>query len=147
MQIHEFQVSGHPNITATHKSTLEFTKENNVTLRGDCILGVSATTSLYDLPEEMKQAIQKGNEMEVELLIDGEKIVIKGRGHKNLLLSNKQAMVIRKSEFTCPRTLMIDADAAAKDIPNSVLAKMKNPNKTMIIKIYVLDSTQTSTQA
>lgn len=147
MLIHEFQVSGHPNITAKHKSTLEFTKENNVTLRGDCILGVGATTSLYDLPEEMKQAIQKGNEMHVELIIDSEKIVIKGKGHKNLLLLSKQDMVIRKSEFTCPRTLMIDADTAAKDIPNSVVAKMKKPNKTMIVKIYVLDSTQTSIHA
>ena len=37
-----FLAFGHKNITANHKTTLEFTKENSVTKKGDCIIGVNS---------------------------------------------------------------------------------------------------------
>ncbi len=44
---YSFTAWGHENITANHKRTLEFTKDNELSLEGDCILGVSANFSIY----------------------------------------------------------------------------------------------------
>ncbi|MCD6301577.1 MAG: DUF371 domain-containing protein, partial [Staphylothermus sp.] len=49
---------GHPNIRATHKTTLEITKEPHVTPRGDCIIAVNATKATKDLDPELKNIIR-----------------------------------------------------------------------------------------
>ena len=50
-----FRCFGHKNIRATHKSTLEFTFDETLTVKGDCIVGVKANSSLSDMPELMKK--------------------------------------------------------------------------------------------
>ena len=50
----EIQFSGHENIRSNHKKTIEITKEAELTLRGDCIIGVCATSSCFDLPSSLK---------------------------------------------------------------------------------------------
>ena len=44
---YKFKAYGHPNITAKHKTTLEFTKDKELSLRGDCIVGVKSD---FELP-------------------------------------------------------------------------------------------------
>ena len=44
--IYKFNAYGHPNILGTHKTTFEFTKDNELTLNGDCIVGVKADFEL-----------------------------------------------------------------------------------------------------
>ena len=39
---YNFTVRGHNNVLALHKNTVEFTKDKELTLNGDCILGVDA---------------------------------------------------------------------------------------------------------
>lgn len=46
---------GHPNIKATHRTTIEVTKDNYLTGRGDCILGIDADKSLKDMKEFLDQ--------------------------------------------------------------------------------------------
>ncbi|MGB9674949.1 MAG: DUF371 domain-containing protein, partial [Nanopusillaceae archaeon] len=36
-------VKGHKLVKATHKSTLEITKDNFLTERGDCIIGINSS--------------------------------------------------------------------------------------------------------
>ena len=38
----KFSARGHENIRGVHKTTFEFTKEKELTLKGDCIIGVNA---------------------------------------------------------------------------------------------------------
>ncbi|MEM2907042.1 MAG: DUF371 domain-containing protein, partial [Candidatus Odinarchaeota archaeon] len=45
---------GHPNITATHKTTFEFTKEESITIKATCIVGVKASKGLPDFSEKFK---------------------------------------------------------------------------------------------
>ncbi|MGA7043503.1 MAG: DUF371 domain-containing protein, partial [Nitrososphaeraceae archaeon] len=40
---------GHANIRSVHPRTIEITKDPNLTLRGDCIVGISANKSCSDL--------------------------------------------------------------------------------------------------
>ena len=51
---YKFHAYGHKNILGTHKATLEFTKDEEVSLKGDCIVGVNADFELKDLKEFIK---------------------------------------------------------------------------------------------
>ena len=40
--IYSFVIKGHENVTATHPTTFEFIRESNLSIKGDCIIGVAA---------------------------------------------------------------------------------------------------------
>ena len=54
MKSFEFSCYGHKNILATHKNTLEFTKDEQLSLKGDCIVGVKADYELRELKKFLK---------------------------------------------------------------------------------------------
>ncbi|HIP17482.1 MAG TPA: DUF371 domain-containing protein [Methanothermococcus okinawensis] len=127
---------GHPNIKSTHKTTLEITKENYLTPRGDCILGISANRSMRDFPEEFKEKLRNSDKITVEITVDNLKEVIVGKGHKDLILNHPTDIVIRKSDYLCPRTLFINADKGAKDIDRKLVDKLKE-GYSLIFKIII----------
>src|SRR3989339_697243 len=49
-----FFIFGHKNIKATHRNTLEFTKDAEVSARGDCILGIRSDFSKEAIRSLMK---------------------------------------------------------------------------------------------
>ena len=51
---YSFTCYGHENIKAKHKTTLEFTKDTEMGLKGDCIVGVNADFSLDKLKKLTK---------------------------------------------------------------------------------------------
>ena len=59
---------------------------------------------------------------------------ITGFGHEDLELSHPTDIVIRKSDYTCSRTLMINADKAARDLDLDLVEDLKN-GKTMEVTI------------
>ena len=40
---------GHENIMCTHRTTIEITRDKNMSKRGDCIIGVNASKACIDL--------------------------------------------------------------------------------------------------
>lgn len=129
---------GHPNVTGKHKTTLEVTKEKELSLRGDCIIGVGAEKGLMDLNERFKDlAMRVDAKMEVTLMAEDIKETITGWGHPDLTFTHPTDIVIRKSDFICSRTLMIKADKSSKELNRKLIEKLKNPNTRLetIIKI------------
>ena len=53
--IYKFSAYGHENILGTNKKTFEFTKDRDLSLKGDCIVGVNADFDLEKLKEFIKQ--------------------------------------------------------------------------------------------
>ena len=51
---YSFTCYGHENIASKHKTTLEFTKDKELGLEGDCIVGVKADFSLLQLKKFIK---------------------------------------------------------------------------------------------
>src|SRR3989338_4531072 len=51
---YSFNAYGHSNITATHKTTVEFTKDKDLSLKGSCILGVNADFELEKIKNFIK---------------------------------------------------------------------------------------------
>ncbi|AXI25240.1 hypothetical protein CFE53_03410 [Methanofervidicoccus sp. A16] len=127
---------GHTNVKCTHKTTLEITKENYLTSTGDCIIGISADKSMLDFPEDFKERLRNADRIVVEILVDELREVIVGKGHKDLILNHPTDIVIRKSTYICPRTLMISANKSAKDIDREIVRRLREGGK-LIFKITV----------
>jgi uncharacterized protein len=117
---------GHHNILATHKTTLQITKDDSISKRADCIIAVSADKSLSDLASDVKTALSS-NTAKMRLTIKAGHMseAITGFGSTNLSLSDTDDMVVRKSGFVSGRTLMIGADKAARDLDRAFVDKLK----------------------
>ena len=118
---------GHRNVTSLHKSTFEVTKDVEIGPTADCIVGTSADKSMLDFPEEFKDKIADSN-TKVTVILDTENghDEINGFGHEDLTLTHPTDIVCRKSDFTCSRTLMINADKAARDLDSGLIEDLKN---------------------
>jgi len=129
---------GHKNIRATNEKTLEITRENWLTKRGDCIIAVNATKGLSDLSEEFKRTARDGDaKITLELRVNSFIEVIRGVGNPLLTFRSPISMVIRKSDYTCDRTLMIHSDKATSDLNRNLVSLLQNPGQKIDIKLVV----------
>ena len=134
----EIPFSGHRNILSLHKKTIEITKDSELTMNGDCIIGTSAGISCKELPEKFKKKVQNPDSEIIFTIKVGEySFTIHGNGSKKLTLKHPNDIVLRKSAFTCSRTIAINCDKASDDIPRSMIKTLQNPKITgkMIIEI------------
>lgn len=120
---------GHPNIKATHESTLEITKEDFLTERGDCIIGIKANKSVNDFSEEFKIALKSGAKVKITIKVDELEESFYAYGSPALKLTNDKSIVIRKSDYIDDRTAAILSEKAAIDINREIIERLKNPNK------------------
>lgn len=60
------------------------------------------------------------------------------RGNQALSLDDSRDLVIRRSAFITQRTLAIMAEAAAKDIPRTMVERLKRRERgVMMIEVWV----------
>ena len=116
-----FSIHGHPNTLATHKNTIEFTKESNLTKNGDCILGVRADFQL----DELRGIVKNFSKIKIILKTGNLKEEIISSVNKDF--NDGHEIVIRKSEYCSNRTLAIRADKAAADIDRRLVELLKTP--------------------
>ena len=134
----EIPFSGHKNILSLHKKTIEITKDNELTVNGDCIVGTNSTLACVDLPEKFKKKLQNPDTtIEFTIVADEHSFSIHGKGSDKLTLKHTNDIVLRKSAFTCSRTIAIKCDKASDDIPRVMIKKLQNPktNGKLIIEI------------
>ncbi len=133
--IHAF---GHPNIQSSHPTTIMFTKERQVTKRGDCVVAVAADKSVADLSAEFKSALRQPNaKLTIQLEVDGLVGIINAYGAPELALNHPDDLVIRKSEFISDRTLAVKADKSSGDLSKAVIEKLKNPKQQVTLTLIV----------
>jgi len=121
-----FQARGHPAVRATHPTTLEITREEALTPRGDCIVAVASPYGALNLPENLKRLLKTpGSKVQLKLEVEGLTFTVRGEGHPTLPLTHPSDLVVRKSSYICPRTLMIHADKAAADLPRKMVEALK----------------------
>jgi hypothetical protein len=115
--VEAIQASGHPKIRADHPTTLEITKEGNLTEKGDCIIATRASKGCADLSAGFSKLV-KNDETHVTLTIEaGNRTeTIRGHGSSKLTLHHSNDIVARKSNYVCNRTIMILADKSASDL-------------------------------
>ena len=134
----EIPFSGHKNILSLHQKTIEITKDEKLTTNGDCIVGVSANISCVDLPEKMKKKIRNPKtKISFSIMANGKKFKIQGNGSEKLSLKHTKDIVLRKSAFTCSRTVAINCDKASSDIPRDFVKILQNPKTRGYMSIEV----------
>lgn len=123
----EITFRGHPNVLSLHSRTLEITKEDHLSVQGDCIIGVSANKACADLDEAVKNGIKRaGALVKIEVVVGNELYSIQGFGDSRLSLTNKHDIVIRKTQFVCPRTVSVKCDRASIDLPRNMVLMLQD---------------------
>ena len=123
----KIKAKGHENVLSLHKSTFEITKDKDLSLSGDCIIGLDIDKSMEDFPEEFKEKLANDDtKVIVELKTPNASDTIEGYGHHDLTLSHPTDMVCRKSTFVCSRTLMIKSNKAAIDLNRDLIKDLAN---------------------
>jgi len=109
---------------------LEFTKDSELSLEGDCILGVKADFNLFKLRKLLKSA----NKFKMIITVDdiSDELVFE----PNLDFNDSHEIVIRKSEFNSKRTLGVRADKACSDLKMELIEKLRNAEQKIEIKIF-----------
>jgi hypothetical protein len=134
----EIPFRGHKNILSLHEKTLEITKEPDLTINGDCIVGINADLACKDLPENFKKnAMSDDAKITFTIKAGKHSFSIHGNGSKKLTLKHPKDIVLRKSAFVCTRTLAIKCDKASSDIPREMIHVLQNPKiiGKMIIEV------------
>ena len=134
---------GHPNVLATHKTTIEITKETRLTKKGDCIVGVGAEKGINDLPDEFKEKLRSKCKIEIIFECGGIADTVHAHGSPDLILDHPTDMVIRQSGYVDRRTLAVGADKAAAGLDRGLVEKLKVGGK-LTVRISVAVSSQLS---
>ncbi|CAN5735745.1 DUF371 domain-containing protein [soil metagenome] len=138
MLIEEIQFCGHYNVRSLHARTIEITKDPHLTLRGDCIIGVSANKSCSDLTIGLKNKIRNNQSfIEIDLIVEPFTFKIQGFGNENLPLTHRHDIVLRKSNFICDRTLSLNCNLSAIHIPRKMVELLRDPSKQGLLVISV----------
>ena len=130
--IYKFYAHGHPNILSTHKTTLEFTKDDEVSLKGDCIVGVNAD---FDL-EKIKGFIRHLKNKNIEITITANKnIQDKINAEVNTIFGSNKEFVIRKTNFISDRTFATRSNKAAFELNRQLIDFLKKKGNKITVNI------------
>ncbi len=124
---YSFTAWGHPNIRALHKSTLEFTKDSELTVEGDCIIGVRADFDALKLREFVKTCGENRMRAVISIAVGKKKLEEAIEARPNTLFNDAHEIVVRKTDFRSGRTLAMHADKAAFDVDRNLVEFLKNP--------------------
>jgi len=135
----EITAWGHPNITATHRTTFEITKDEHLTKRGDCIVGVKADKNISEISDRIKEKLKENALARIELVLPqyGLKEVVEGYGSSAMTFDHPTDIVVRKSSFVCGRTLLIKASKAARDLNREMVELLKDPATELLFIIRI----------
>ena len=127
---------GHPSIRSLHDKTIEITKDEHLTPRGDCIIGVKANKACADLDESFKHRLKSNlSVIKIEIMVGDESFLISGRGDERLSMLNANDIVIRKTNFVCPRTMSVLCDKASSDVPRKLVRILQDQKTKGIFRI------------
>lgn len=133
----EIPFYGHQNVRALHPRTIEITTEPDLTVQGDCIIGVSASCGCKEIPQKIKKKLKTDSKITITIQVNEKSFTVTGKGHPDLRLENPHDIVIRKSNFLCPRTLAVGCDLASDDIPRYMIKQLQNPKTKGLFVIEV----------
>ena len=135
----EIPFTGHENIRSLHKNTIEITKESNLTPSGDCIIGINAKYGCNEIPKKIKEKLKSPNSKVIfSVIVNDYTFKISGRGHRDLSISDPNDIVLRKSDFVCPRTLAVNCDKASDSFPRELVRMLQDPKTNGIFLIEVI---------
>ena len=132
--LYKFNACGHPNILATHKTTLEFTKDKEVSLKGDCIVGVNADFDLSEIKKFIKKLKNNKITITIKTIKKDNKIEETITAEVNKNFNDNHEFVIRKTDFVSERTFAIKSNKAAFELNRDLIRFLREyRNKISVI--------------
>ena len=122
---YQFLAQGHKNIRATHKATIEFTKDSHITEKGDCIVAVN---SKFDI-EELKKFPGR-NRISIEIECSG--VTERLTAIPSQSFESNNEIVVRKTEYISSRTFAINADKSAAELNRELIKKLSRGSPATI---------------
>lgn len=135
--IEEILAYGHPNIRATHRTTMQVTKDEEIGRRADCIIGVRADKSVMDLNEAVKKHLMEGGEVLLVISVGDHEFRLSAQGSRGLKLSHPKDSVIRKSDYIDERTLVIRATASSSDLPRGMVKLLRDARAQLRLTVLL----------
>lgn len=124
---------GHKNVTATHRSTFEVTKDHEISKMADCIIAVGADKSASELSPDFKAAMANDDAfITARIASGGFSDIITGWGSAKMTLVNTSSMVFRVSDYVCGRTVMIHADKPALRLDRNLVSSLAAGNEAVV---------------
>ena len=131
---------GHPNVLGLHPRAIEITKDSYLTKRGDCIIGINSNKACSDIDPKLKKILQDDQaKIKFQFIVEDSSFEVFGRGNRNLTLENKNDIVIRTTNFVCPRTVSVRCDRGSNNIPREIISYLQKKNTKGILTISVDD--------
>lgn len=130
---------GHENILCTHNTTIELTKENCLTRRGNCILGINASKACNDLNDGLKKILKKGRKLKITIKANQFTDTFYGYGNKDLTLMDNSDIVFRKSDFICGRTLLINCTKSSHELNRELVQEIRNLHNKFSLTFEIED--------
>ncbi len=130
---------GHSSILATHRTTLEVTKDERITKQGNCIVATLADKSVADLSNEFKETMMHENaRLVISIKVDNIIETVRAFGSSKLTFSHLTDIVVRKSEYVSDRTIAVRADKAACDLSRKLVKKLQDSEQEVeiVVKVY-----------
>ncbi|MCP2164208.1 DUF371 domain-containing protein [Goodfellowiella coeruleoviolacea] len=128
----EFTAVGHPDITARHDKTLEFTADPVITARATCVIGTGARlehAALRSLRGRVRMSIT----------CDGLSAVLTGQVNPHYATPDR--LVVRRSAVPSPDTYLVNADTVASGLDRDLVARMREPGA--VVEVGVVEQAPT----
>jgi uncharacterized protein len=122
-----FRCFGHPNIRAKHSKTIEFTKDAEIGVKADCIIGVKADFESLELKEF------KGR---ILIVVESEDVTDEFHAMVNPDYNDDREVVLRKGQYLSERTFGIMLNKGADGLKREIANKMRKSGKEMLVTIY-----------
>jgi hypothetical protein len=129
---------GHANVQATHSSTLEITMDPNLSMKGDCIIGIKASHGAQHLNMQFGDALRQPQTKILTHLTAGTITdQIRGFGSPRFTLTSPTSLVWRTSDYVDNRTVAIRCNKAAKDLNRRLIESLQHPETELHVTITV----------
>ncbi len=133
---------GHPLVQGLHKTTFEVTRECELTLAGDCIIGVCADKGASDLSAPFKRMLSDDRAVLLTRLTAGtESVEVYSRGSSQFTLDHPTDLVWRRSGFVCGRTVGIYSDYVARALPRPLIGLLRQGDDLVVEMIVEIPDT------
>ena len=124
---------GHPLIQGIHPTTFEVTKDETLTLAGDCIVGVAADKGAADLDPDLKALLCDDRAvLTTRLTVGGEIVVVRSQGSAALTLDHPADLVWRRSDFVSDRTFAVRSDRVAATLPREFIEALRRGEELVV---------------
>ncbi|HZC70464.1 MAG TPA: DUF371 domain-containing protein, partial [Jatrophihabitans sp.] len=114
---------GHSAIRATHRKTLEFTPEREITERATCVVAVGV--------EGIREPL--AGDVRITITAAGASFTFEARGNSSWDASG--TAIIRRSPFRLPDTLATHATATAHDLPRPLVEALRMPDSEVDVQV------------